>query len=494
MNALNIGSRRELFVDNYLIDTLDGASLKLHEPIPAGKAIGIDKEWDGGANFGDCIIELDGKYIMYYRSMKCGGGKDPAWNKCIAVSDDGITWTKPVLQPEGTNYIICVGPHPEYPKVEHFNSCFVDTRPGVPKSERVKAYCSVAMSGEKHTPNYAPDGALKLVFYASENGYEFHMMDPQPTFISDLPNSFDGGCSMFWSEAEQQYVFYYRYSVKLRVDREDTPHPWWRNVARATSKDFMTWEKPERMLYSDTQEQFYVNNTAPYFRAPHHFVGAAARFEEFTYPHTLERAKQIPFEGEEIADNTYKLYTMACSDGVLLTTRAGTNVYDRTFMETFVRPGTDFGDWVARANYPLTGIIPYDDKTMFMYVGRRYLQTEWYIERLVLRTDGFASLYAPWKGGVATTKPIVFTGEELEINYRTGAAGYIRVELLDENGNILPGFQANMCERILGNEIKRIVKWRSDVYPDYALKNLAGKPIRLRFYMKDADIFSLKFN
>jgi hypothetical protein len=214
---------------------------------------------------------------------------------------------------------------------------------------------------------------------------------------------------------------------------------------------------------------------------------------EFANVLTEEQAKALPFETDDM-EKIWRRYTQDSSDGVLLTTRAGTTVYDRTFMETFIRPGPHPGDWVTRTNYPLRGIIPYDETTMFMYVSRRYLQHEWHIERLALRTDGFASLSAPWKGGIATTKPFTYEGGELEINYRTGASGCVRVELLDEDGAVIPGFQADMCERIIGNEIKRTVRWRSDIYKDYDLKNFAGTPVRLRFYLKDADVFSFKFN
>lgn len=92
------------------------------------------------------------------------------------------------------------------------------------------------------------------------------------------------------------------------------------------------------------------------------------------------------------------------------------------------------------------------------------------------------------------SKPIIFDGGELEINYRTGAAGYVRVELVNEDGYVIPGFHADMCESIVRNEISRIVRWRSDVYEDYDLHRLSGMPVRLRFYLKDADVFSFKFH
>jgi hypothetical protein len=43
----SIGSRRELFVDRFLVDTLDGARLKLNEPTPAGVAIKYDTSEEG---------------------------------------------------------------------------------------------------------------------------------------------------------------------------------------------------------------------------------------------------------------------------------------------------------------------------------------------------------------------------------------------------------------------------------------------------------------
>jgi len=33
---INIGSRRELFVDRFLIERMENTALKLHEPIPGG--------------------------------------------------------------------------------------------------------------------------------------------------------------------------------------------------------------------------------------------------------------------------------------------------------------------------------------------------------------------------------------------------------------------------------------------------------------------------
>ena len=122
------------------------------------------------------------------------------------------------------------------------------------------------------------------------------------------------------------------------------------------------------------------------------------------------------------------------------------------------------------------------------------MQPTWHIERLLLRTDGFASLSAPWAGGEMLTKPLTFSGDALEINYRTGAAGSVRIEIQDLDGTPLAGFTAAECPEIIGDEIERVVTWKAAAgKPQGHLGKLAGKPVRLRFILADADVFSFRF-
>jgi hypothetical protein len=117
------------------------------------------------------------------------------------------------------------------------------------------------------------------------------------------------------------------------------------------------------------------------------------------------------------------------------------------------------------------------------------MQDSWHIERLLLRTDGFASVSAPWTGGEMVTKPITFTGKALELNYRTGAPGFVRVEIQDAAGTPIPGHTLDECPEIIGDEIERIVAWKQGTDGS----RLAGQPVRLRFVMKDADLYSIRF-
>ena len=126
---------------------------------------------------------------------------------------------------------------------------------------------------------------------------------------------------------------------------------------------------------------------------------------------------------------------------------------------------------------------------MSLYVNRDYGQRNAYLERMTLRLDGFSSLNAPYAGGEMTTKPFTFAGDELEINYATSAGGSIRVELQDEAGLPIPGYAAADCNELIGDEIERVVAWQGRS----AVGSLAGDTVRLRYVLKDADVYSFRF-
>ena len=87
------------------------------------------------------------------------------------------------------------------------------------------------------------------------------------------------------------------------------------------------------------------------------------------------------------------------------------------------------------------------------------------------------------------TRPIVFEGKQLAINFSTSAAGSVRVEIQDTDGKPIPGFTLADSPETFGDQIERVVTWKDD--PE--LNKLAGQPIRLRFVLADADLYSMRF-
>ncbi|HUR52968.1 MAG TPA: hypothetical protein VMZ71_02470 [Gemmataceae bacterium] len=254
-----LGSRRELFLDHYLIDSLSGAQLALHRPRPAGTVIRFDKPWEGIYCAYATVMKDGGKYRLYYRGNP-GGGDDgtDVETTCYAESADGITWVKPNLglfEVIGTKENNVVLAHD--PPFSHNFSPFVDHRPGVPDAERYKA-----IAGSNKTGLFA---------FVSGDGIRWKRLRDGPVFREKVESVFDSQNNAFWSENEACYVLYYR----RMVDRT-------RGVARTTSKDFVAWTEPVQMTYDahppTPEEQLYTNQTNPYFRAPHLYVALAARF------------------------------------------------------------------------------------------------------------------------------------------------------------------------------------------------------------------------
>jgi hypothetical protein len=145
-------------------------------------------------------------------------------------------------------------------------------------------------------------------------------------------------------------------------------------------------------------------------------------------------------------------YYKDISEVVLFTTRGGTK-YDRTFLESFVRPAPGAHNWASRTNYPVLNGIQTSPTEMSFSVNRDYAQPTAHATRYTLRLDGFSSVHAPYTGGEMRNRPLIFSGKKLEINYATSAAGGIRVELQDASGKPVPHSTLADSQEIVGHHI-----------------------------------------
>ena len=108
----------------------------------------------------------------------------------------------------------------------------------------------------------------------------------------------------------------------------------------------------------------------------------------------------------------------------------------------------------------------------------------------MLRRDGFVSIHAPYEGGEFTTPLLRFRGNQLVLNIENASTGETRVEIQDENGKPIPGFTLEDCDLIhTANEINRSVLWKGIS----SLEKIEGKPVRLRFVLRDTDLYAFRF-
>lgn len=456
LSVIELKSNRELFIDHYLIDEMKGTKLVMHSPIDEGPVLYFDKPWEGPFCGYCTVIKDEDTYKLYYRGLpqaKADGSNEET--TCYAVSPDGIHWTKPnisqyKIKGSKENNVVLGNSAP----FSHNFSPFLDTNPDVKPNEKFKA-----LAGTKKTGLHG---------FTSADGIHWQIIQKEPVFTKGL---FDSQNVAFWSESENCYVCYFR-------TWSGEGYKGFRTVSRTTSTDFIHWSEPQAMEFGDTpMEHLYTNQTHAYFRAPQIYVAIAARFMP---------KRQVLTEQEALSLNVNPKYFKDCSDVVLLSSR-GDNKYDRTFMESFIRPGIGLQNWVSRSNYPALNTVQTSPTEMSIYVNQDYAQPTAHLRRYSLRLDGFGSVRAAYEGGELITKPFTFEGEKLLLNFSTSAAGGIRVEIQDEEGHAIQGFSANECQEMIGNEIDKSVSWEE------SLGTLKGKTIRLRFIMKDADLFSMKF-
>lgn len=450
-----IGDRLELFVDAYLVDDLDGVEFKLHPLQPTQPS----SQPALSGHYATILRDGDG-YKQYARAQKIPGVDwKSGWERgfanevtLMAVSDDGTHWTQPDLGlfdyperfPEG-NVVLA---DPEHISDTHNFTPFIDLGPGAAADEKYKAVgghgypaenwggWSRGGSRRELLEKYGPSG---LYGYVSPDGIHWRRVSEQP-IIAD--GDFDSQNVAFWSEAEGQYVCYYRVIHDGRT------------VARRTSPDFLHWSEPVLIKGRQAGEQWYTNGTHPYFRAPHIYIAPATRFLPNQDPNTRV---------------------------IFMTTRPGSDTYDRIFGQQDFLPDPSVGN---RTNYiAWTNGAPTGQRELSFYnLGARY----------TVRLDGFGSLHAGPEGGQMLSKQLVFEGNRLVLNFETRTAspqGSVRVELLDSRSQPIPGYTLDDAQPLTGDAIDGVVSWQGGA----DLSELAGKPIRLRLVLNDADVYSLRF-
>jgi hypothetical protein len=145
-----------------------------------------------------------------------------------------------------------------------------------------------------------------------------------------------------------------------------------------------------------------------------------------------------------------------------------------------------------RSNYMANGLVrlPASDREYAVYGTEAYYRgPDSRLRRFTYRVDGFVSVRGGAEGGELITPPIVFDGVALVVNFTTGDGGTIGVEVQDDAGKPLPGFELAACKTLQGDEVQQRVAWNGGA----DLSQLAGKPVRLRFALKNADLYSLQF-
>jgi len=258
--------------------------------------------------------------------------------------------------------------------------------------------------------------------------------------------AFDSQNLAFWDTDRGEYRAYWRYFGNGV-----------RSIRTATSEDFINWQNEADLTYTKgtPTEHLYTNAIQKYFRAPHLFIGFPTRFEA---------------ESQQV-------------EPVLMTSRDGETF--RPYAEAVVPRTAPKDRDHNRSNYMAWGMfqLPGQPNEISVYATENYYEpTPGRVRRFVYRVDGFVALRAGADGGQVTSKPLRYQGQRLLLNYAVQTGGTLTVEALNESGKVVC-----RSKPLNGNAVDTPVEWHQD-------PNFSQGVIQLRFKLKNADVFSFRFD
>ncbi len=489
--AKEIGYRKQLFVDDYIIEGMKGVSTTLNpaKKHPANPLVVSDRPWEGSIQlYGTVLYDKTQKlFRMWYYGGPTGS--------LYATSKDGLKWEKPNLglyEYEGSkeNNAIPDGP------------CFVVYNPEMYGYE----------SDERRYKTFHRDkSGWGAIFSKDGLHWTPHSGNPLLTGVSDE-------CPI---SATSHGVFPERVLYKDAIPPKYIAFPkigvWVgkfprRSVAFSHSNDFIKWTKPVLVLAPDERDdeisetrirealedglididhpddhraEFYHLCVFPYESL---YLG----FLDVFYANAeLKRIGQLNQTGPDevqLVSSRDLIHWERAGDRQPIIPNGKRGDWDRGWKSTVNIPIV-VGDeiWIYYCGVGGHNILVWTEKTAPpLYEVASYLVQG--IGLAILRLDGFVSVDAGQNEGILTTKPLVFEGNKLVINAQT-QNGSVTVEILDEKGRPVKGFRRDDCDAFTGDSVRHTVTWKGS--PDVA--SLQGKTVKLRFRMKNAKLYSFVF-
>ncbi|MFW5799071.1 MAG: hypothetical protein ACOCXX_05375, partial [Planctomycetota bacterium] len=343
-DVLDIGCRRELFVDDELVERFEGsARLKLNPPIRREVVFQVQPPLENACSgVYSVLVEHDGKLMLYYRGNypidSSGGDGSVAQTANVAFSGDGVHFERPDLGvvdlgDGGANNIVWQG-------VQAHNLVpFRDDNPACPDEQRFKA-----VGGAGHR---------KLYGLVSPDGLHWTLVQDEPL---DIDGAFDSANVPMWDARAGVYRLFSRYFVD-----EGGKH--YRAIQSCTSEDFVNWTDPVPHLYEPgvPREEFYTNATVQCPGAEHLFLSFPMRY-------VIERQPPVDTTGMDYPANPGNA---GMTDAVMMSSRDGIH-WKRPFLEAWLRAGLDRRNWTHRNQTPAIGIVQSDDTEWSMYVSEHY--------------------------------------------------------------------------------------------------------------------------
>jgi hypothetical protein len=470
----DVGDRAQLFIDQVLVRSADGIAFTLHpaQKHPRNPLVKADQPWEGWRLeiYGSVLYDEDeGLFKMWY----IGEAPDyfPNYATLYATSKDGVTWDKPL-----TGTIPCAK---------------------APKHNAVADACLLA-SVIKDAADPDPARRYKMIYWNQAlHGYHT-MISPDGlhwTQFSSEPICPSGDViTGYYDAARQLYVAFPKMGATVMGHNR-------RCFWLITSKDFVTWTKPELVFAPDLRDDAgslaRIEEVRPVLDVPDDT--ALMRTEFYGIGAYQAESCTIAFPWVFTVNNNARYGNQEGPGELQLAVSRDLVNWERPFRIPCV-PRGGIGEWDCGFFTTPAEAIRVGDEIWLYYCGSNYTHGTPCLYRAegtgrgtrfnasiglaTWKLDRFVSADAPAEGGALTTVPVVFSGSRLELNAATKKDGSITVEILDLQGRALA-----RSKRFSGDDLRHPVEWTRKT----DLAKLAGTPVTLRFRMKSAELYSFAF-
>ena len=493
----DVADTRQLFVDDDVVAFVHNVTRTQHSPIKRHEnpLIRRDQPWEVIPYFRCPTFNViqdpqDGVFKCWYEDYYDYFGYSPRegiqGNRVyFARSEDGIHWTKPGLGKFSIDGIDTntVFSYPPY-EMASCNSVLLDPRETNPKRrfKTVYFYRAVGANSPKRHPGGPHAGGLCMAF--SPDGIDWTPYEGNPL----IPEWMGDVEILTYDEIDDKYVLYGRHRGSpggpVSPGKADGVWSTRRRIYRSESRDLYQWTEPQLILDP----------------------GKGDNLDDSLYGFVPWRVGEMHFgllNVLHLVENTMEMY--------LLHSRDGRNWERLLHHRPFIPRGGDDSYDRYGAETPCQPLVVGDE--LWFYYGGMKVHHDWWIWGVhegvdvaetrdsslardghhlclaTMRIDGYVSLDATAREGWIETKPVFSPGAHLFINGRCDEGGYIDVEIVHNTGAAAKGFERDQCERFRGDSVRQLVKWSAGD----TVNRITGA-VKLKFYMKNAEIYSFQFS
>ena len=491
-SPVDVQTRAQLFVDQLLVHESRRVAFTLH---PAEKhadnpLVKADQPWEGWRVelFGTVLYDEQEKLFKMWYTAEGAGQFEVPYPTLYASSGDGVHWSKPLVGTERSRG----GKHNVVTLAQQVNVMKDMTDANAERRYKMVGNVDTARPVKGYFAFTSADG-----FHWKPHGTK----PIAPIRLKSAPAHVGNGDNLtaYYDEQRRLYVAFPKIKAPIRGHYR-------RSYFKVISHDFEKWSEPELVLAADARDDAgalrRIEEVRPLLDAPDD--PALMRTEFYTVGFYPAESCTLCFISLLTVNNNARTFprNQEGPGEVQLAVSRDLSQWERPFRTPCIARGA-LNDWDSGFFMTASRAIRVADEIWLYYTGMNFTHGSpvlysaegtgrgtRYTASIGLakwKLDRFVSVDGPAEGGTLTTVPIVFSGSRLEINARVKDEGAVSVELLDAAGRSLPGF--GLSVPLHGDDLRHQVYWRGN--PPVA--ELRGRPITLRFHLRNAELYSFAF-